>query len=48
MSVVRGGAAALAVVMAVGAAVHGLPAEAGSTSVRIAGGLLSIPVISIW
>ena len=47
MSVVRGGAAALAVVMAVGAAVHGLPAEAGSTSVRIAGGLLSIPVISI-
>ena len=47
MSVVRGGAAALAVVMAIGAAVHGLPAEAGSTSVRIAGGLLSIPVISI-
>lgn len=47
MSVVRGGAAALAVVMSVGAAVHSLPADAGSTSVRIAGGLLSIPVISI-
>lgn len=47
MSVVRGGAAALAVVMSFGAAVHSLPADAGSTSVRIAGGLLSIPVISI-
>ena len=47
MSAVRGGAVALAVVMSIGAAVHSLPADAGSTSVRIAGGLLSIPVISI-
>ncbi len=47
MSVGRGAAAALAVVMSVGAAVHSLPAGAGSTSVRIAGGLLSIPVISV-
>ena len=47
MSVGRGGAVALAVVMSVGAAVHSLPAGAGSTSVRISGGLLSIPVISV-
>lgn len=47
MSVVRGGAVALAVVMSVGAAVHSLPANAGSTSIRVGGGLLSIPVISV-
>ncbi len=47
MSVVRGAALALAVVMSAGVAVRSLPADAGSTSVRIAGGLLSIPVISV-
>lgn len=47
MSVVRGAAVALAAVMSIGAAVHSLPADAGSNSVRIAGGLLSIPVISV-
>ncbi len=47
MSVIRGGAIALAVVMSVGAAVHSLPADAGSASIRVGGGLLTIPVISL-
>ena len=47
MSVVRGATVALAVVMSFGAAVHSLPADAGSISIRVGGGLLSIPVISV-
>ena len=46
MSLVRSATAAFVVVMSM-AAVHSIPADAGSTSVRIAGGLLSIPVISV-